>query len=65
MLVGAGHFSGSFGVQYWFGSRFSIFGEAGLAYSSGSVESGSSFSTSKADSHSFGTRSSVGAVFYF
>jgi hypothetical protein len=58
-------FSGSFGAQYWFGSRFSVFGEAGLAYTNGSVEGGSSLSTSKSDSHSFGTRSSVAAVFYF
>jgi hypothetical protein len=57
--------SGSFGAQYWFGSRFSVFGEAGLGYTSGTVEAGSSFSSSKSDSHSFGTRSSVGAVFYF
>jgi len=52
--------SGSFGAQYWLGDRFSAFGELGLAYSRNRPGGDSPRRAS-----SFGSRSSVGIVFYF
>ena len=56
--------SGSVGAQYWLGKRFSLFGEAGIQYMSGSSENDSAFSglSSGTDSHVFGTRSSVAVI---
>jgi outer membrane protein with beta-barrel domain len=54
--------SGAFGTQYSLHDRFSVFGEIGLAWTDSSSESG--FGTS-GDGTSWGTRSSVGVVFYF
>ena len=61
-VVGSHLFSGSFGAQYWFGSRFSAFGEFGLAY--GWSES-DSFLATELESKSLGTRTAAGFVFYF
>jgi hypothetical protein len=62
----ASQVSGSFGAQYWLGSRFSVFGEAGLAYGTGESESQSGFGmVAKTDSNAFSTRASVAAAFYF
>jgi hypothetical protein len=66
--------AGSLGLQHSIGRRFSVFGEVGLAYSRqmssltavGTV-SGSSAVSSGSDTttHALGSRSSIGAVFYF
>ena len=55
-------FSGSFGAQYFLGSRFSIFGEVGLNYVHTSADSDFG---SDPTSSAFGTRSQVGVVLYF
>lgn len=55
-------FSGSFGAQYFLGSRFSIFGEVGLSYLHSSSDS--DFGSDPTAS-AFGTRSQVGVVLYF
>ena len=52
--------SGSFGAQYWMGDRFSAFGELGVAYSRNRPGD-----DSPRRAWSFGSRSSVGIVFYF
>ena len=57
-------YSGSLGAQGWIGSRFSVFGEVGLAYSTASSESDSPFS-SEIKNKSFSIRSGVGVVLYF
>jgi hypothetical protein len=54
--------SGSFGAEYSFGRRFAIFGEIGLAYTDSTTTTRPDFSAS---SRGFGTRSGVGAMFYF
>ena len=56
-------YSGSFGAQGWLGSRFSAYGEVGLAYTTASSESELSGSENKTTG--FGLRSGVGIVFYF
>jgi hypothetical protein len=55
--------SGSFGAQYALGKRFAVFAEAGLGYSSSSSES--SLTTIDRTSWTFGTRTQIGATFYF
>lgn len=55
-------YSGSFGGQGWFGSRFSVYGEVGIAYQTGSTDSGSSVDVTN---KSWSIRSGVGAVLYF
>ncbi len=57
-------YSGSVGAQGWIGSRFSVFGEVGLSYTTTSSDSSSAFST-EVKTKSFGIRSGVGAVLYF
>ena len=57
-------YSGSVGAQGWIGSRFSVYGEVGLTYTTSSSDSSSSFST-EIKTKSFGIRSGVGAVLYF
>lgn len=57
------NYSGSFGAQAWIGSRFSVYGEVGLAYSHGTADS--SLSTGESKGKGFNIRSGVGAVFYF
>lgn len=54
-------FSGSFGAQYFLGSRFSVFGEVGLTYLRSSSDS--EFGEDPTSS-TFGTRSQVGVVLY-
>ena len=56
--------SGSFGAQYSLGSRFAVFGEAGLAYSSSSSET-SSVLTLERTTWAFGSRTAVGCTLYF
>ena len=63
-VIGAHVFSGSFGAQYWFGTRFSAFGEFGLSYGWSKNEV-VSFLTSELESKSLGTRTAAGFVFYF
>ena len=60
--------SASFGAQYWMGKRFSVFGEAGLSYTTGEGKtkgSPSTFAVSPSDLTAIATRASVAAVFYF
>ena len=63
-VIGSHLFSGSFGAQYWFGSRFSAFGEFGLAYGWSKSEI-DSFLATDLESRSLGTRTAAGFVFYF
>jgi opacity protein-like surface antigen len=64
-------YSGSFGVQYSPTRRFSVYGEAGLAYARSestftSTSTVPGFSASgRTTSSSFGTRAGIGAVLYF
>lgn len=59
-----GHaFSGSFGAQYFLGSRFSMFGELGLTYSRSKASTDLNDDESK--SSSFGLGSNIGVVLYF
>jgi Outer membrane protein beta-barrel domain len=59
-----GHtFGGSFGAQISLHERFSVFGEAGISFSTQQVASG--FSPSDSDSKAVGSRTAVGVVFYF
>jgi hypothetical protein len=55
--------SGSFGAQYSLGERFAVFAEAGLGYSSSTSEN--SLTTMDRTAWTFGTRTQVGATFYF
>ena len=55
-------YSGSFGGQGWFGSRFSVFGEVGIAYQTGTAETSTSVDLKN---KSWSIRSGVGAVLYF
>ena len=57
--------SGAFGAQYMLGTRFAVFGEAGLAYSSQTAETPTSFGDNERTTWSFGTRTVVGATLYF
>lgn len=57
--------SGSFGGQYTLGTRFAVFAEAGLGFSSQSTETPSSFGNNDRSSWSFGTRTAIGATLYF
>lgn len=58
--------SGSFGVQYAVGDKFSIFGEAGLAYTRAHTPSTSTQGVASAEftQTAFGTRTAVGVIFY-
>jgi opacity protein-like surface antigen len=63
-------YSGAFGVQYMPTRRFSVYGEAGLAYShsAASYTIGTSTgvpSEGKSTNTAFGTRAGVGIVWYF
>ena len=57
--------SGAFGGQYTLGTRFAVFAEAGLAFSSQTAETSSSFGGNDRTSWTFGTRTAVGATLYF
>lgn len=57
--------AGTFGAQYLLGTRFAVFGEAGLAYSSQTAEVPSTISDNERTTWSFGTRTVVGATLYF
>lgn len=62
--------AGSFGAQYSLGTRFSVFGEVGVAYSwmNATVLSGLSLPEAlprENEGNAFGTRTAVGVVFYF
>jgi hypothetical protein len=57
--------SGAFGGQYALGTRFAVFAEAGLAFSSQTAETSSSFGGNDRTSWAFGTRTAVGATLYF
>ena len=62
-------YSGSIGVQYSPGRRFSVYGEAGLAYTRGNSRFETSPSllgtvTGETTSNTFGTRAGVGVVVY-
>ena len=50
-------FAGSFGAQYSPNRRFSVFGELGLNYSSGTIESSASLSLAESETSTFGVRS--------
>jgi hypothetical protein len=55
--------SGSFGAEYALGSRFSAFGEVGVAYSHQSLRSG--FVGERPSSNSISLRSGAGVILYF
>ena len=57
--------AGTFGAQYMLGTRFAVFGEAGLAYSSLTAEAPSAFGDNERTTWSFGTRTLIGATLYF
>jgi hypothetical protein len=63
--------AGSFGAQYSLGTRFTVFGEAGVQYAWMHATFISGLSTPRFDNsgendaRSFGTRTAVGVVFYF
>ena len=57
-------YSGSIGGQGWFGSRFSVFGEVGLSYTTATSDSDSPFA-SEVETKSFSLRSGVGVAIYF
>jgi hypothetical protein len=66
--------SGSFGAQYAMGRRFSVFGEVGLAYTSGASSLSQTESLggvlpattrSETKNHTVGMRAGVGVVLYF
>ena len=57
--------SGTFGAQYSLGTRFAVFAEAGLAYSSQTAETPTSFGDNERTTWTFGTRTLVGATLYF
>ena len=57
--------SGTFGAQYSLGTRFAVFAEAGLAYSSQTAETPTSFGDNERTTWTFGTRTVVGATLYF
>lgn len=56
--------AGSIGGQYALGTRFGVFAEAGLSYSSQQSESGLSSSPDRT-TWTFGTRTAVGGILYF
>lgn len=58
-------FSGSLGAQYSLGSRFGVFAEAGLLYSSQQSESSSLFGVTERTTWTFGIRTAVGGILYF
>ena len=63
--------SASFGAQYSLGTKFAVFGEAGVAYSWLEATSFSGLSLPNVgnrdndEGRAFGTRTAVGVVFYF
>ena len=57
--------AGSFGAQYSLGTRFAVFGEAGLQFSSSTSESPSLLGSIDRTTWNFGTRSQVGVTLYF
>ena len=54
--------SGSFGAQYRLSDRFGVYGEIGIQYSHSASDT---IIISSATTHSWGTRSGVGAILYF
>jgi len=56
--------AGSIGGQYALGTRFGVFAEAGLSYSSQQSESGLSSAPDRT-TWTFGTRTAVGGILYF
>jgi len=56
--------AGSIGAQYALGTRFGVFAEAGLAYSSQESRSGFSNLTDRT-TWTLGTRTAVGGILYF
>jgi opacity protein-like surface antigen len=67
--ISTGHLvSGSLGAQYSLASRFSVYGEVGIAFSRSVTEpnqSIASFSIGESVSRTIGTRSGAGVVLYF
>ena len=57
--------SGSFGAQYSLGSRFAVFAEAGLGFTSQTTETPSLTGDNERTSSTFGTRAAIGATLYF
>jgi hypothetical protein len=57
--------SGSLGAQYALGSRFAVFAEAGLLYTSQRSESPSLILTTERTTWTFGSRTAVGGTLYF
>jgi hypothetical protein len=57
-------YTGSAGVQGWIGDRVSVFGEAGLSFTTTTSDSNSPFS-SEVKTKSLSLRSGVGVVLYF
>ena len=57
--------SGAFGGQYTLGTRFAVFAEAGLSFSSQTTEVDSSLSGIDRTTWTFGTRTAIGGTLYF
>ena len=57
--------SGSVGAQYSLGSRFGVFAETGLLYSSQTSETPSLGISTDRTTWSFGSRAAVGGILYF
>jgi hypothetical protein len=60
-------YSGSFGAEYLLHRRFAVFAETGFGYTRSTSGSSSALPalSFQSDSHNWGTRAGVGAIFYF
>lgn len=57
--------SGSFGVDYRLGERFSLFGETGIGFNRQTADTDSPISLGDTTARSVGLRGTLGLVFYF
>ena len=57
--------AGSIGAQYGLGTRFAVFAEAGLMYSSTRIESVTSIVNLDRTAWAFGSRTAIGGTLYF
>jgi hypothetical protein len=57
--------AGSIGAQYGLGTRFAVFAEAGLMYSSTRIESTTSIVNLDRTAWAFGSRTAIGGTLYF
>lgn len=57
--------AGSFGAQYGLGTRFAVFAEAGLMYSSSRIETPITILNLERTTWTFGSRTAIGGTLYF